>query len=72
MKLFGGRVAGVGSRESGVQAAPGSVVAVGEVLRVACGDGVVEVSDVQPAGKERMAAKALAIGRGVAVGDVLA
>jgi len=39
---------------------------------VACGEGAVAVSDVQPAGKGRMTARAFANGRRVAAGDVLA
>ena len=81
VKLFGGRVAGGTSPEVGAggreeptgesAAAPGTVLVVGEVVRIACGRGAVEVSDLQPAGKARMTAKALANGRGIAAGDVL-
>jgi len=65
LKLFGGRV----DERSG---RPGEVLAAGEVLVVACSEGAVAVSDVQPAGKGRMTAQAFANGRKVAVGDVLA
>jgi methionyl-tRNA formyltransferase len=65
LKLFGARPAGGGG-------APGQVLGVGEALRVACGAGAIEVTDVQPAGKARMTAQAFANGRRVAVGDVLA
>jgi methionyl-tRNA formyltransferase len=65
LKLFGARaVAGSG--------APGTVLAAGDTLRIACGEGAVEVSDVQPSGKGRMAARAFVNGRRVAAGDVLA
>jgi methionyl-tRNA formyltransferase len=65
LKLFGGRaVEGSG--------APGAVLAAGEALRIACGEGAVEVSDVQPSGKGRMTARAFVNGRKVAAGDVLA
>lgn len=52
--------------------APGQVLDAGETLVVACGDGAIEVTDVQPAGKARMTAQAFANGRRVAAGDVLA
>ncbi len=65
LKLFGARCAEGRGR-------PGEVLAAGEALVVACGEGAVAVSDVQPAGKGRMTAKAFANGRKVAVGDVLA
>jgi len=65
LKLFGARLMASGG-------APGTVLAAGETLAVACGEGAIEVSDVQPAGKGRMTARAFANGRRVAVGDVLA
>lgn len=65
IKLFGARaVEGSGQ--------PGVVLAADEVLRVACGAGAAEVSDVQPAGRERMGVRAFVNGRGVRQGDVLA
>jgi len=65
LKLYGGRaMAGRG--------APGSVLEAGDCLRVACGTGVLEVADVQPAGKARMTVRSLVNGRGIAAGDVLA
>ncbi len=68
VKLFRARsVAGERS------AAPGTVVAIGERgLQVAAGGGVVEIREVQAAGRKRMAAAQFAAGRGIAVGDVLA
>jgi methionyl-tRNA formyltransferase len=48
--------------------APGEVLAAGDQLLIACGEGSVEVEDVQPAGKERMPAADWIRGRGVAVG----
>ena len=65
LKLFGGR-----SREGA--GPPGQVLAAGDTLVVACGEGALEVSDAQPAGKGRMTARAFVNGRHVAVGDVLA
>jgi len=64
LKLFGARTLATGG-------APGTVLAAGETLAIACGDGALEVSDVQPAGKARMTARAFVNGRGVAAGDVL-
>jgi len=64
VKLFGAR----GVADAG---APGGVLAAGDVLTIACGAGAVEVSEVQPAGRGRMAARAFLNGRGIAVGDVL-
>lgn len=65
LKLFGPRVvAGEGE--------PGRVLAAGEVLRVACGGGAVELAEVQPAGRGRMAVRAFVNGRGVAAGELLA
>jgi methionyl-tRNA formyltransferase len=64
IKLFGAKaVEGSG--------APGEVLAGGETLVVACGDGAVAVHDVQQAGKRRMAATDWHRGRGVVIGDVL-
>lgn len=64
LKLFGARVtAGVG--------VPGLVIHMRDVLRVACGKGAVEISEVQHAGKARMSARAFANGRGILEGDRL-
>ena len=64
LKLFGAAVVA----ESG---APGQVLAAGDALHVACGADAVAVTEVQPAGRARMAARAFVNGRGVAVGDRL-
>lgn len=65
LKLFGGRPAeGAGE--------PGRVLVAGEVLVIACGSGACSVSEVQPAGRARMAAQAFVNGRGIAAGEVLA
>ncbi len=64
LKLFGARLAeGAGPA--------GTVVEAGDVLRVACGEGAVEVGEVQPAGKARMPVRAFVNGRGIAAGDRL-
>jgi methionyl-tRNA formyltransferase len=65
LKLFG-------ARRLARPGAPGQVLDAGETLIVACGEGAIEVTDVQPAGKARMTAQAFANGRRVAAGDVLA
>ncbi len=62
VKLFGGRAANAGGE-------PGTVLAAGDVLRIAAGIGALDVAEVQPAGKKRMAAGEWARGRGVAVGQ---
>lgn len=43
--------------------APGQVLAAGPKIRIACGTGAIEVSEVQPAGKARMSASAWSAGR---------
>jgi methionyl-tRNA formyltransferase len=61
MKLFGARaVNGSGT--------PGTVLAAGKTLQVAASVGVVEISDIQPAGRKRMPVAALVSGRGIAIG----
>lgn len=65
LKLFGATVSPASGR-------PGAVLAAGETLVIACGEGAVEIADVQPAGKGRMTAQAFVNGRRIAVGDVLA
>lgn len=75
VKVFGARSRREARGESGLETAgertPGTVLAAGDALTIACGDGSIEVLDVQPAGKARMTAKAFVNGRGIAVGDVL-
>ena len=66
VKLFGGRAA------PGRKGPPGTVLEAGDILRIACASGVLEVADVQPAGKARMTARAFVNGRGAAAGDVFA
>ena len=53
-------------------AEPGTVVeATKHSFFVACGEGVLEIIEVQPESKKRMAAQVFINGRGVQVGDVL-
>lgn len=42
---------------------PGETLATGTTLRIACGEGAVEVAEVQPSGKSRMSASAWIAGR---------
>ena len=64
VKLFGPR------RVSGeASGPPGRVVDVREGIIVSCGDGLLCIQDVQPAGKGRMASADWARGRGVTAGD---
>jgi methionyl-tRNA formyltransferase len=64
LKLFTARPVG----GSGI---PGEVLAADTMLRIATEDSAVEVSDVQPAGKARMAAVEWIRGRGVVAGQRL-
>jgi methionyl-tRNA formyltransferase len=63
LKLFGAVPDPAGGRGE-----PGCVLAAGERLVVGCGDGSLEVGEVQPAGKSRLAVKDWVRGRGIAVG----
>ena len=71
VKLFGARRA-MGNGQWGMGNPAGTVLAVGDAITIACGEGALEILDAQPAGRARMTAKAFVNGRGVAVGDVLA
>lgn len=67
LKLWGSRLAPMST-----DAAAGTVVQVGKhSFFVACGTGVVEITEVQPESKKRMPAQVFINGRGVAEGDVL-
>jgi methionyl-tRNA formyltransferase len=52
-------------------AAPGTVLALGESITVACGKGCVELLRLLPEGKGRMSAADYVRGRRIAVGDIL-
>jgi methionyl-tRNA formyltransferase len=68
VKLFGARPTDIAGDEGGVSF--GQVISIGpDGMLVACGDGAVRISDVQPAGKKRMSVMEWARGRGVSVGD---
>jgi methionyl-tRNA formyltransferase len=61
------------ARAEGSHGAPGTVLAIdARGVHVACGQGAVWIRDVQLPGKKRLAAAQVAMGRGLAVGDVLA
>jgi methionyl-tRNA formyltransferase len=51
---------------------PGAVLAAGERLVIACGDGALAVREAQPAGRTRLAVGDWVRGRGIAVGARLA
>ena len=53
-------------------AAPGTVLDVNDAgAFIACGDGVVRITDAQPAGKRRLTMSELARGRSIRAGDHL-
>jgi methionyl-tRNA formyltransferase len=64
VKVFGARAVANSS-----DAEPGTVLLTSDTLVVACGDGAVSISDVQPSGKTRMRASDWSRGRGVREGD---
>ncbi len=59
------------SLADGLSGNPGQVLEAGDHLVVACGTGAIKISEVQPAGRRRMAAGDWTRGRAVAVGDIL-
>lgn len=67
LKIWGSRLTAKKS-----EAAAGTVVEAGKhSFFVACGSGVLEITEVQPESKKRMAAQVFLNGRGVAEGDIL-
>jgi methionyl-tRNA formyltransferase len=50
---------------------PGKVLSTDGGIHVACNDGTVIISVVQPSGRSRMTASEWARGRGISVGDIL-
>lgn len=64
VKLFGATAVANSS-----DAAPGDVLLTSDTLIVACSEGAVSITDVQPSGKTRMRASEWIRGRGVTVGD---
>ena len=67
LKVLKSRVGTVGRGD----AAPGTVLALGESVIVACGEGTVELLALLPEGKGRMSAADYVRGRRLAVGDIL-
>ncbi|MGK2936072.1 MAG: methionyl-tRNA formyltransferase [Gemmatimonadaceae bacterium] len=59
------------SLADGLSGNPGQILEAGDELVVACDEGAVRISEVQPAGRRRMAAGDWTRGRAVAVGDIL-
>ncbi len=67
LKIWGSRLTDKTS-----EAAPGSIIATTKhSFFVACGEGVVEINEVQPESKKRMPAQVFLNGRGVQVGEKL-
>ena len=67
LKLWGSRLTDKKS-----MAAPGTVIEISKhSFFVACGSGVLEITEVQPESKKRMPAQVFINGRGVQVGDIL-
>ncbi len=68
LKIWGSKMTDKGSA-----AAAGTVIAAGKhSFFVACGEGVLEITEVQPESKKRMLAQVFLNGRGVQEGDLLA
>lgn len=57
--------------EKTVKCLPGTVIEVGEDIKVACGKGIISLLTVLPEGKGRMSAADFVRGRKINVGDVL-
>ena len=67
VKLFGGR-----AMSTLHPAEPGEITLIdANGMAVACGDGAVQITSVQPSGKRRLAPHELANGRGIAMGERL-
>jgi methionyl-tRNA formyltransferase len=72
VKLFGARAATRDEDKPSGHAAPGTVLAIDDSgAFIACGVGVVRITDAQPSGKRRLTMIELARGRGLRVGDRL-
>jgi methionyl-tRNA formyltransferase len=72
IKLFGARAATLEISQGSIFPPGGTVLAIDEAgAIVACGDGVVRITDAQVAGKRRLAFGELARGRSIRVGDRL-
>ena len=57
--------------EKTVRCLPGTVIEVGEDIKVACGKGIISLLTVLPEGKGRMSAADFVRGRKIAMGDIL-
>jgi methionyl-tRNA formyltransferase len=69
VKLFRAR-AEAGPGAPGAPGAPGTVLAIDAAgARIACGDGVVVIGEIQAPGRKRLALPQFAAGRGIAPGD---
>lgn len=67
LKLYGGKA----MTSLGTAPAGEVIIVDGNGMAVACGEGAVQITSVQPAGKRRLTPQALANGRGIAVGERL-
>ena len=63
------KVFGASAVANSSEAEPGTVLLSSDTLIVACGEGAVSISDVQPSGKTRMRSSDWSRGRGVREGD---
>ena len=69
LKIWGSKM----TDKNSAAAAAGTVIATGKhSFFVACGEGVLEITEVQPESKKRMPAQVFLNGRGVQEGDLLA
>ncbi|MGE5309056.1 MAG: methionyl-tRNA formyltransferase, partial [Deltaproteobacteria bacterium] len=60
----------VSADQEAAKASPGTVIAVSKsALRVACGSGHLEITDLQPEGKRRMSVREFEAGHGIKEGD---
>lgn len=72
VQLFAPRVAGRSTGEVGASGVPPGTVVLADAkegLRVATGEGLLEIGEVKPAGRKRMTAAAWIRGRGAEAGD---
>ena len=71
--MFTGCSSSKPATETTAAAAAGTVIETGKhSFFVACGEGVLEITEVQPESKKRMPAQVFLNGRGVQEGDLLA
>lgn len=70
VKLFGARAASLDVPDGTPFPLSGTILSIDDAgALVACGDGVVRITDAQPSGKRRLSVSELARGRGIKVGN---